>query len=211
MKKDSDYSLASTAHRVYGFLPDPSKNFWENRLRILGETTPFHYYSRPSNMSYHNLCTDAKTPPGIASLLGMGLKFCIESARPNQRINEGIRRFQRSVRLHFHFAEEESKKANDNDTESVLSDSQANASYIPSLYLPSPWEPPPKRDDVELALANFDRRLNDCHRALPKHRRHNLSPAQRNAMKELRDRQDLIIHQSDKNLGPTVSQRPKYM
>jgi hypothetical protein len=107
----------------------------------MGEMTPFHYFSRPNNMSYHNICTDAKTPPGIASLLGMGLKFCIESARLNQQIDEGIHWFQCSIILHCHFAEEELKN---NDNESILSDSQANVNYIPSLYLPSTWEPPPK-------------------------------------------------------------------
>jgi hypothetical protein len=150
-------------------------------------------------MSYHNICKDAKTPPDIASLLGMGLQFCIESARPNQRIEEGIQRFQRSVRLHFHFLEEADNKEDDDDSDSD------NVNYIPSLYIPSTWSPPPKKPSVELALANFDRKLNDFARALPKHRRHNLSPSQRNVIRELGTRTDLIVFQTDKNLGPSVS------
>jgi hypothetical protein len=90
IQNDSAYNLKTTANRVYGFLPNPDKNFWENRIRLLEEMKPFHYFTRPNNMSFHNLCIDAKTPPGIASLLGMGLKYCIESARPNQQIEEGI-------------------------------------------------------------------------------------------------------------------------
>jgi hypothetical protein len=141
----------------------------------------------------------------------MGLQFCIESARPNQDVDKGIKRFQRSVRLHFHFAEEAKQNGNDNDTESTHSESPATTNYIPSLYLPSTWEPPPKNDGVEFALANFDRRINDCRRALPRHRRHNLSPAQRNVIRELRNRPDLIIFQTDKNLGPSVADRQQYI
>jgi hypothetical protein len=160
---------------------------------------PFHYFSRPNNMTYHNLCMDAKIPPGIALLLGMGLKFCIESAQPKQWINKGTCRFQHSVKLHFHFAEEELQNSN-NNTESILSDSQANVNYIPSLYLPSTWELPPKWDDVKFALANFDKRLNDCCWALPKHRQHNLLSSQRNVIWELCNCPDLIIFQTNKNL-----------
>ena len=156
-------------------------------------------------MSYHNLCQDAKTPSGIASLLGMGLQFCIESARPNQRIEEGILRFQRSVRLHFFFAEKDGKPDENDEPD------PDNVNYIPGLYLPSTWSPPAAKEPVEFALANFDEKLNDFARALPKHRRHNLSPSQRNVIRELRDRPDLIVYQTDKNLGPSVSERKRYI
>jgi hypothetical protein len=147
--------------------------------------TPFHYFTQPSNSSFHNLCQEAQPPPGIASLLGLGLQFCIESARPDQEIEKGIRRFQRSIRLHFQFAEEARKKALDNEV--PLPDLPAATNYIPSLYIPSNWAPSLKKDSVEFALANFDRKLNDYQRALPRHRRHNLAPSTRNVIRELRN------------------------
>jgi hypothetical protein len=60
-----------------------------------------------------------------------------------------------------------------------------NVTYIPGLYLPSTWSPPPAKEPLELALANFDKRLNNFARALPKHRQHNLSPSQQNVIREL--------------------------
>jgi hypothetical protein len=142
----------------------------------------------------------------------MGLKFCIESARPNQAIESGILRFQRSVRLHFHFKEErEKERARIANAPANPIDPEADVRYIPSLYLPSHWDPPRKQDHVEFALATFDEKLNDCRRALPRHRRHNLSPSQRNVIRELRNRPDLIIFQTDKNLGPSVSDRQHYI
>jgi hypothetical protein len=139
----------------------------------------------------------------------MGLKFCIESPRPNQRIDASILRFQRSVRLHFWFKD----KDGDSDNESIPDgdDPDANVKYIPSLYIPSYWEPPAKNDAAEFALAEFDTKLNDFRRALPKHRRHNLSPSQRNVIRELQNRPDLVIFQTDKNLGPSLSERPQYI
>jgi hypothetical protein len=139
--------------------------------------TPYHYYSRPNNMAYHNLCSNASPPPGIASLLGLGLKFCIESPRPNQRIGNSIRRFQRTVRLHFHFSneEKENKEANNSPTQSTEDDT---VTYIPSLYIPSTWDPPPKLTAVEMAIGKFDKKLNGMRQALPSFRRHNLSPSQ---------------------------------
>ena len=170
---------------------------------------PYHYFTRPNNMSYHNLCNSAAAPPGLASLLGMGLKFCIESPRPNQSIDASIIRLQRSVRLHFWFKE----KDDDSDTESIPDpdDPDASVKYIPSLYLPSHWEPPAKNQTAEFALSEFDTKLNDLRRALPKHRRHNLSPSQRNVIRELQNRPDLIIFQTDKSLGPSLSERPQYI
>jgi hypothetical protein len=172
---------------------------------------PFHYFTRPNNMAFHNLCTEATPPPGIASLLGLGLKYCIESPRPNQGIDKSIQRFQRSVRLHFHFSSQEDSDDDDNDAASMGPETEAAVTYIPSLYIPSTWNPPPKFDHVEFAFGKFDARINEMKRALPTHRRHNLSPAQRNAMREIRDRTDLVIHQTDKGLGPSVRERTKYM
>jgi ribosomal protein S21 len=127
-------------------------------MRLLAEMKPHHYFTRPSNMQYHNLCTTAEVPPGIASLLGMGLKFCIEAPRPNQKLDESIRRFRRTIRLHFHFRDEENKN---NDIDSTNSDAEAMVSYIPSLYLPSTWSPPAKFENVEFALGKLDDKLNN--------------------------------------------------
>jgi hypothetical protein len=172
--------------------------------------TPYHYYSRPNNMAYHNLCSSAKPPDGIASLLGMGLKFCIESPRPNQKIADSIMKFQRTTRLHFYFTNQEEGK-NDDDSVSLDPDDPSTVTYIPSLYLPSTWAPPPSFDKVELAFGNFDAKLNEMKRALPRNRRHNLSPSQRNVVSELRNRTDLVIFQTDKNLGPSITERTKYI
>jgi hypothetical protein len=84
--RNSDYNLAAAANRVYGFIPNLKLSYWENSNNIMGEMKPYQYFMRPNNMAYHNLCLNASPPPGITSLLGLGIKFCIESPRLNQGI-----------------------------------------------------------------------------------------------------------------------------
>mgnify|MGYP000231981960 CR=1 FL=1 len=97
------------------------------------------------------------------------------------------------------------------DSVSLDPDDPSTVTYIPSLYLPSTWAPPPSFDKVELAFGNFDAKLNEMKRALPRNRRHNLSPSQRNVVSELRNHTDLVIFQTDKNLGPSITERTKYI
>jgi hypothetical protein len=80
IQNDSNYNLTLMSNRVYGFLPNPNESFWDNKTWLLGAMALFHYFSKPNNISYHNLCRNVKTLPDMASILGMGLQFCTESA-----------------------------------------------------------------------------------------------------------------------------------
>jgi hypothetical protein len=97
-------------------------------------------------MAYHNMCSETVPPPGITSLLGLGFKFCIESPRPCQSIDDSIRCFHGSIRLHFHFKDEEENNE-EIVTASNAADEYLQESYIPSLYVPSTWNPPPRKFD----------------------------------------------------------------
>jgi hypothetical protein len=133
----------------------------------MGEMKPYYYFMRPDNMgAYRNLCSDAPLPPGITSLLGLGLKFCIESPRPDHGIDKLIQCFQRSVQLHFHFSTQEERN-DDTDAASTGTDPEAMVMYIPPLYIPST---PAKFDHVEFSFGKFDERINAMKRALPTHK-----------------------------------------
>jgi hypothetical protein len=154
----------------------------------------------------------APPPTGIASLLGLGLKFCIESPRPNQSIDQLLLRFQHSERLHFHFSQEEEERRNEaGNTFIATADLDLAVTYIPSLYMPSTWSLPVCFSNVELAFGAFDKHISRLRQELPMFKRHNLLPVQRNVISELRSRKDLIIYLTDKNLGPSVADCPKYI
>ena len=70
--------------RTFGFIANPSYSKWENATNILRNTPISKYYNKTNNLAYHNLCTRLTPPNGIGSLLGLGLKFCIKTMRPDK-------------------------------------------------------------------------------------------------------------------------------
>lgn len=66
----------------YGDALDPQQPLWTNVNTALANMNPNRYFARPSNMAYHNLCTKITPPPGCASLLGLGHKYCIQTTGP---------------------------------------------------------------------------------------------------------------------------------
>jgi hypothetical protein len=122
-------------------------------------------------MAFHSLCLTAKTPrAGTEFLLGLGLKYCIESPRPYQRLASSIRRIQRSVRLHYVFKDQD----DDSDTDNNYTEAESRVKYIPSLYCPSDWQLPAAPDNAENAMSKLDEKLNVLIPALPRSRRYNL-------------------------------------
>ena len=173
--------------------------------QILGNLSPHHYYTRPGNMTYHNLCTTIQPPPGTATLLGLGLKFCIESPRPFQNLEASVLRLRRDLRIHF-FQQQQLEDLGPRAPDPT------NPDYIPKLYIKSEWNPHPAPFHAELALENFNRTLlNTINNTIPWNRRHNLTPTQRHVLSELTKRTDLITLPSDKNLGPCILERNKYI
>jgi hypothetical protein len=45
-------------------------------------------------------------------------------------------------------------------------EAEIRVKYIPSLYRPADWQPPPAPDDAEHAMSKFDEKLNVLIRAL---------------------------------------------
>ncbi len=162
--------------------------------------TPHEYYTRPGNMAYHNLCTTATPPPGTAALLGLGLKFCIESPRPFQDLDSSMQRFRRDMRMHCRF-----------NLGATTNDGEDEDEYNPRLYIRSQWTPPLAPSNFEFGFDNFDKLVTDERRSLPWTRRHNMDPSQRHVLGQLTTRPDLIVLQTDKNLGPCVIERDVYI
>ena len=92
----------------------------------------WYYFSRPSNLAFHNFTKQHKPEKNLCSLLGLGLKFIPTPSLTNSwsRLKESsYDRLFRSVHLRFHFA---GKPPNEGTT-----------SYDPKLYVRSKWTPPP--------------------------------------------------------------------
>ena len=78
-------------------------NIHQNTIKIIGDMTPHHYLIKPTKATYHNFCHNENLPSGTEGLVGLGLKFCLETARPNQNITLSNKRITRAIRIHDFF------------------------------------------------------------------------------------------------------------
>ena len=174
----------------FGFCADPSLSTWEN-CRSYVKQMPISTYQalRMRNKTYHNYCETA--PRGIQSILGgCGLKFCIKMPKPSKRsINNLSDRFERQVRRIAYFrGREETDDGN----------------YNPSLYIPSDWDPPRANDEIEDALAAFRHRFTACHARYMRPSLSNVTPAQGKLFEMMKNNDEIIIIEADKNLGAAI-------
>ena len=91
----------------------------------------WYYFSRPSNMAFHDFTKRHKPQKNLRSLLGLGLKFIPTPGLTNSwsRLKKSsYDRLFRSVHLRFHFAGKPP--------------SEGTTSYDPKLYIHSTWTPP---------------------------------------------------------------------
>lgn len=117
----------------YSFTADPYFSKWYNTKKILTNMSSQKYFNRIKNMAYHNLCKSSTPPENLGLLLGLSLKFCIQSRRPpKEPIKEEVDRMRRDVRIKFLFCGEEQE---DN--------------YNPKLYIKSDWDPPVANNIIE--------------------------------------------------------------
>jgi hypothetical protein len=150
-------------------------------------------------MAFHNLCIDIKPPPSIANLLGLGLKYCIKTPK---NLDELIKKLQWTIRLHFNFLDEDME-----ETDSANTELDAHTTCIPSLYIPSEWQPQPADNDIKATLAILDSKLNELKCRLPKICHYNLTQPCSNNEQALWTCNDLIVSPTDKNLGPSIAAR----
>ena len=152
---------------------------------------------RPSNVRCHDLTGDDVTvPEATKNLLGLGLKCCIAQKRMGPFVFD-FERFTRDLRLRFHFRNAEQKKPTE--------------PHLRKLYIKNKdYEPPEATHDLEQDLKTFEHEIT----SLSRHTRHSLpslSDKEINSLKSLRDDPILLVLPTDKNLGPAILERRKYI
>ena len=155
------------------------------------------WFARPTNMACHDYCKHKPMPPGLKSLLGKGLKFCIRRPRPSNNYKETMKRFKKDVRRIFMFKE---KPPPD----------EPGLRYIPGLYIKNDnFKPPLANDEVEECLANFEKKLRQ--RQQPYQNRtslSNLTYKQWKLSEQMLFDDDHMVVECDKNLGGACLDRP---
>jgi hypothetical protein len=121
---------------TFGFVADVTKSRRHNAATYLATIHPWAYFSRPSNMAFHDLSTVLKPPKNLRSLLGMRLKF-IPSPRTNvpwkAYEDHTFARFDRELKVKV-----------------FMADHEDDGTYNPDLYVKSRWTPPPWKIPLEI-------------------------------------------------------------
>ena len=183
----------------YGFTANPNLTLWTNckdRLRNLPMTT---YFNNINNLTFHNLCTHHKPPPGTRHLLGLGHKFIPQRAFPTPLPQSTFQEFKRNVRLRYTFAGLDSDPLTKNDKK---------------IYIKSVWIPEPGNENLEQRLTNFQKQVlkttkqNQTNITRPTY---NLSRVQHQTLHSLKNDSKIVILLADKNLGPVIMERETYI
>ena len=102
----SNIAIDNKLLKQFGTTVDISISLWDNVKVTFGNMSKTTYFNRRNNMTFHNLCVSSSPPPTSNTLLGLGLKFCLQTRRPlTSKINEGIIRMTRDIRLKYHLAD----------------------------------------------------------------------------------------------------------
>lgn len=182
--KDGEYNTRITIRCVYGFDIDYNKNAYYNIINLLQRELYNVVKGNNKNLQFHNLCPeDMKLPMGTRSVLGLGLKFCIEQPRPYQDIDTALMKLKRNIDIWYHL----NKDVNDNDSNdnNNNNDNVTDDHYNARLYVETNWKPDPCGKKCAKAFDNFETLVNEARRNLPTYRRYNLHKFARKAMKEL--------------------------
>ena len=161
----------------------------------------WYYFSRPSNMAFHDFTKQHKPQKNLWSLLGLGLKFIPTPSLTNcwSRLKQSsYDRLFRSVHLRFHFAGKPP--------------SEGTTTYDPKIYIHSTWTPPHWTIPpvaLEERLTRFSSALNKLFKT--RKGKTNLLPHQHRALRMLQQQQMFLIVPCDKNLGPAIIERHDYL
>ena len=156
----------------------------------------WYYFSKPSNIAFHDFTRNPENKHHIRSLLGLNLKFIPTPWFTSNNLIDTEERLLRSMRLHSYFKGDNRKSMTKNEK---------------NIYTKSPWTP----EDWQLNREVLDRGSNFIHKAkklfMKRRGRSNLLPLQRRALAALQTHDKYIVCNCDKNLGPALIERDRYI
>lgn len=198
--------VKKTQHE-FGFVADITKSTGANALTYLKNMDDWYYFDRPSNLAFHDLTKEILPPKNLRTLLGLGLKFIptprytssavtlTGDTRDKPDLSRTLPKFKLALHKKCHFGD---AIPDDDD-------------YNPRMYIKSHWTPPPwSFQNTILARYNiFEQSIRTLFKK--KKSRSNLLPHQQRALRDLRQQDTHLIVQCDKNLGPAIIEKTRYI
>ena len=179
----------------YGFVADPKITPAANATHLLKNMPTWYYFTRPSNLSMHDL-TDVTTviPKHLTTIIGLGLKFCPTPRRPNKNPTASFSRFHKDLLTKVFFS-----------GRPLVSEEE----YNPKIHIGSDWEPKPWDipSTIHKRYEDFEKSILSKMRQ-PYRRTTNLLPIQTRAIAALAKRTDVLIVSCDKKWDQPQSKQP---
>ena len=139
-------------YRNFSFVPDPDLPPWTKVEDHLLKIPLCKYYNRLAGENFHDLCLYNHPPHNSGELLGLGLKFCIQSRRPYSKpMTESFDRLERDICLRYFFA---TSNYVDPDLDII-----PNYKHRRKLYVKSKWIPPVACKQVEDRIRVFEKHI----------------------------------------------------
>ena len=190
--------------KTFNYFVDVQRSAVQNAFTIVASLPSYSLIRQPKNISFHNLCLASTVLPPLKQLLGLGLNFCPAPPTNTKLSQTGIEKFSRDYRTKLFFA--------DMPKPFIREDREEDSSKL--LYLPNiEWKPPePINPELSLRETAFSSQLENLFSpkrklALPS----KLLPNQSFAMEWLKQNENIVVFSSDKNLGPCVIERDRYV
>jgi hypothetical protein len=140
-----------------------------------------------------NLSTHFKIKSHHANLLQKGLSFVpVQKNTPTEQFSSGIDKFVRNLKIKF--------------TNFNFNQQQVSKFKIPSNYIPYPGSYPPDIDQLSILLKQELRKIPEKVNI-----KENLTKEDRNAIKELKDKSDIVIKSADKGSAIVIMDRKDYV
>ena len=130
--------------RHFGFAADPKAPIQKNFKTAL-ENLPMTTSKQPSNLTFHNLCTNREIPTWTRQLLGLNLKHCLSPKKIPDNINKTIQKAAYSIRTAVFLNQ---------------SATETDSTYVKQIYIKNKqWNPPPASLLIENYITEFEKNL----------------------------------------------------
>ena len=101
----------------FGFIASPPLPIWENTKNKLAKMTTTKYFNKINKLAYNNLCSKKAPPTQLGTLLGLGLRLCLNSKRPQKEsVDKTMKRMKIDVRIKCLFTGKETKTTHTQNT-----------------------------------------------------------------------------------------------
>ena len=91
--------VKNTYLRTFGFESDSNLMVYQKTNKIVKEILLYTFLTKPTNITFHNLCHDINLPNGINTIISLDLKFCLIKPKSLFNISDSNKKSIKSIKI----------------------------------------------------------------------------------------------------------------